>query len=560
MSRAGVILLAVAFLWGCEQDAEEIVLARVGDGVITAAQLRDFESRLPENLRIQKAGAEVYLDYLQDIIDKELFIQEARKRGLQERQEVARKVEREKTERILRTFLEREIHANISIADKELLAHQAATGRDRAIKVRRIVVATWAEAEEIARALGEGGDFADFADRTLLDETALEGGRYLIRDHIYPPILQEMVFPLKVGEVSETVEFGGQYGVYQIVDEGPVELEAVRIMLAEELFKQRIPPLLDALMIRLRTEHQFLAHRDGHEKLIEFLERGDPLDESVRQIVLYEIGENTYTAGEFVDYARHTKVGFAPDARQRVEWFAAKVIEPRLLMLAGARAAGIESEVDITSWHRRREEGLLLVELHRDVVADILADEGEARRFYDENPRIFHPMESVTVQEILVASEEEAALLVDQIEQGGDVGELAEKHSLRRRAKGHKGIFHIHSFEKEQFGDLLEAAEGREIDQLIGPVEVAVATSELVDPDPRRPDARFYSLFIVRESVVATGPEPFEKVEKRARAWVRRIKRNKAFHQFMLDLRYRNEGRIEIYEEAVEHLVLANNS
>ena len=94
--RVCVVLIAL----GCAKDAEELenpVLAEVGDRRITASQLIDFEQRLPAQLKTKKSGLDGYRDYLQTIIDKEIFLQEAVKRGLDEVPEVAGKLQKEKS-------------------------------------------------------------------------------------------------------------------------------------------------------------------------------------------------------------------------------------------------------------------------------------------------------------------------------------------------------------------------------------------------------------------------------------------------------------------------------
>ena len=160
----------------------------------------------------------------------------------------------------------------------------------------------------------------------------------------------------------------------------------------------------------------------------------------------------------------------------------------------------------------------------------------------------------MTVQEILLRSQEEAVALLERIAHGEDLGDLAEEHTLRRQGKGQKGIFHIHTFDKRHAA-LLEAAQAGQVGDLIGPVEVEVAAEEIVDADPLRAGSRFYSLFKIMESTIGAGLEPFAKVEKRARALVRQVKRDRAFHQFLLDLRYRNKSQIEVFGDRLKNLV-----
>ena len=546
--------IALVLLGGCGGNGEDPVLARVGDTEITAAQLRHFEERLPKKLKSKKTGVEKYQGYLQDIIDKELLIREARQRRLHEDKALRQKLAREKREHMLNIYLKREVYDKVAITDEELKDHQLATERDRAVKVRRVVVASQSEAEEIIQALRAGADFDDFAGHTLLESTLLEGGKYLIKDNMYPPVLKDQVFPLAVGEVSEPVEFNEQYGVYQVVDASPVGLESVRDLLTAELLKEKIPPMLEALVNRLRAEMDFSVNDDAIERLVERLEGGKTLTEAERQDVLYQQRDGHFTAGEFVDYAEEIKVDLGVDTAKRVSWFANKVIVPRVLLLWGVNATDIENEAMIVSRSRRQEEAQLLVAMHREAVADILVDESEAHQFYNQYPRFFRPLEAMTVQEILLRSQEEAVALLERIALGEDLADLAEEHTLRRQGKGQKGIFHIHTFDKRHAA-LLEAAQAGQVGDLIGPVEVEVAAEEIVDADPLGAGSRFYSLFKIMESTIGAELEPFAKVEKRARALVRQVKRDRAFHQFLLDLRYRNKSQIEVFEDRLKNLV-----
>ena len=191
------------------------MVARVGEVEIDAPQLLEFEERLHPDLRSKKTGADAYFDYLQTMIDKELMVLEAKKRGLDQRADFRRKMDKLHSDRVLRRFLQLEVYDKIVHTQEEMLAHQRETGRDRAVQVRRIVVATIEEARAIKAALEGGDDFDAWASHNLLDETQLEGGRYLIKDELYPRILQEKVFPLALGEFSEPVLFNDQFGVYE---------------------------------------------------------------------------------------------------------------------------------------------------------------------------------------------------------------------------------------------------------------------------------------------------------------------------------------------------------
>ena len=94
----------------------------------------------------------------------------------------------------------------------------------------------------------------------------------------------------------------------------------------------------------------------------------------------------------------------------------------------------------------------------------------------------------------------------------------------------------------------------------MSPVAVVLEASQVLPQDPGTLGGPYYSIFRILESTIGAGPEPFSKVEKRARAMVHMRKNDKAFYQFLLELRYQYEDQIEIYRDNVEKLARAPRS
>ena len=236
-------------LMGCAKDVEELedpVLAEVGDRRITASQLIAFEQRLPAELKTKKSGLDGYRDYLQTIIDKEIFLQEAIKRGLDEVPEVVQKLRKEKAERVLRLLFEREFLSKVRVDEQELRAAYEAADKEREVKLRLIIVATQAEAEEIRQSLADGEDFTALAlSRSLHQSTAPHGGEldgYLTAKRI-PIYLQEYINALETGESSEPISLpNGQFGIYQVMHARP------------ELFTAPEEVTLQEIMVQTREE------------------------------------------------------------------------------------------------------------------------------------------------------------------------------------------------------------------------------------------------------------------------------------------------------------------
>ncbi len=557
-----VLVLALgAVLSGCGEDAHGPVLAEVGETRIHTAQLRRFEERLAESLRSKEAGIEGRRQHLQALIDKEILIQEAAARGWDRDPDLRRKLEREWTERLVNEFLAREVDAKIALEDQEIHDHYLKTGRNRAVKAAKIVVESREEAEVIVRLLQGGADFGELArQRSIHRPTAEQGGRYAgyaTKDQMPLPVMQEKVFPLKKGQITEPIPLpGGTYGVFQVVVEVPVPLERVRSVVEAELHREKAGfrsmelgrELLEVLDLRPREDGiEFLAARLESE--------GHTFSEVERGTVLYEFDGGTVTVGEFVDAARENYREFSGDVQEQVRRFAESVLVPRALAMQAAHKAGIDREREMVAWRQAREEERLLAVIRKKVTGAVQVNDAEARRFYAQNPRYFIPKEALTLDEILVATREEAVALRDRIERGEDLRVLAQQHTLRRMAMPDSGRFHLHWYQREAHQALFEAAQEAAPGDLLGPIEVEVPARQVATLGGAASADRYYSVFRVVESILGGSPQPFAEVATRAWAIVLRQKRDAAFFQFLGELRRQYEPQVKIHEENLRTLV-----
>ena len=555
-----LVLALGAVLSGCGGDSHGPVLAEVGETRIHAAQLRRYEERLAESLRSKEAGIEGRRQHLQALIDKEILIQEAAARGWDRDPAMRRKLDREWTERLVKEFLAREVDAKITLEDQEIHDHYLKTGRNRAVKAGKIVVESREEAEEIVRLLQGGADFGELArERSTHRATAEQGGRYAgsaTRDQMPLAVMQEKVFPLEKGQITEPIPLpGGTYGVFKVMDEVPVPLERVRSVVEAELHREKAGfrsmelgrELRDALDVRPRV--------DGFELLAARLESGGhTFSEVERGTVLYEFDGGTITVGEFVDSSRENYREFSGDVREQVRWFGEWVLVPRALAMQAAHNAGIDREKEMVAWRQAREQERLLAVIRKKVTGDVQVDEAEARRFHARNPQSFVPQEALTLDEILVATREEAVALRGRIERGEDLRVLAQQHTLRRMPIPDTGRFHLHWYQREGHEALFEAARGAAPGDLLGPIEVEVPARQVVIPGATSED-RYHSVFRVVESTLGGGPKPFAEVATRARAMVLRRKRDAAFFRFLGELRQQYEPQVKIHEENLRALV-----
>ena len=551
-------------LAGCAKDAEQLedpVLAAVGDRRITASQLIDFEQRLPAQLKTQKSGLEGYRDYLQTIIDKEIFLQEALKRGLDEVPEVAQKLRKEKAERVLRLLFEREFLAKVRVNEQELRAAYEAADQEREVKLRLIIVATQAAAAEIRQSLADGEDFTALAlSRSLHQSTAPHGGEldgYLTAKRI-PIYLQEYINALAVGEYSEPIRLpNGQFGIYQVMHARPVSFATASNALEAKLREEKTTALIEAFLTQLRADIDLQANSETLHQLQQWVAAGRrEYNAAERAGVLFQFRGSRVTVGDFWDYAEELKMGFSGDMAESVRWFAEDVLLPRTLFLHAAYERGMDREEQIVRWYQRRKDALLLLALRQTAVKDQIHIAPEAvRKLYDERPDLFTAPEEVALQEIMVQTREEAVEIKERIEAGEDMGPLADAYTLRTAGKGAQGKFHIHAFEQAFYRELIDAVRNLEVGRLHGPLAVTAQPAQVVGPEAMPRGGEYYSVFKVLESNFGSVPEPFDTAAKRARALLKRAEESRLADAFLMGLRRDYEARVVVYEDNIKTLL-----
>ena len=554
---SGIVLA----LMGCAKDVEELenpVLAEVGDRRITASQLIAFEQRLPDELKTKKSGLDGYRDYLRTIIDKEIFLQEAIKRGLDEAPEVAQKLRKEKAERVLRLLFEREFLSKVRVEEQELRAAYEAADKEREVKLRLIIVATQAEAEEIRQSLADGEDFTALAlSRSLHQSTAPQGGEldgYLTAKRI-PIYLQEYINALETGEYSEPINLpNGQFGIYQVMHARPVSFATASNELEAKLREEKTTELIEAFLAQLWTDIDLQANAETLHQLQQWVAAGRrEYTEAERAMVLFEFRGGSVTVGDFWDYAGELDMGFSGDIAESVRWFAEDVLLPRTLFLHVAYERGIDREEQIVRWYQRRQDALLLLALRQTAVKDRVEIEPETvRKLYDERPELFTAPEEVTLQEIMVQTPEEAIEIKERIEAGEDMGALADEYTLRTAGKGAQGKFHIHASEQSFYRELIDAVRNAEVGRLHGPLAVTAQAAQVVGPEAMPRGGEYYSVFKVLKSNFGSAPELFDTAAKRARALLKRAEESRLADAFLMGLRRDYEDRVVVYEDRLE--------
>jgi parvulin-like peptidyl-prolyl isomerase len=338
-----------------------------------------------------------------------------------------------------------------------------------------------------------------------------------------------------VGEVSEPIKIGDRYSIFKVIAEKTIELNPQQWMKVEQDFG-RIKFDLEkaALVEELKNKYRLEVDREGLKVFVEGLRHGASFaTEDKRNTVLYRYDKGRITAGDLVDVAMDRKGDVLASLTQgdQVISFAEKYVIPAMMIMEAALGTGMDEEEEIATWLKDQRRPLLLAELRRKVLEGKIDLSAEALRpHYDGHPKKYLHPEQLDIQEILVETEAEALRLIEKIQEGVPMGELARKYSIRpvQDQGDAEGRFHFHEHESPHFGGLVKAAFEAEIGELKGPVEVNDG----------------YSIFKVLSR--ERKRETFAEAEWRVRRDVKRIKSREIFNRYVEGLRNEYESHVSV--------------
>ncbi len=197
-----ILIAAWGFLLCGSVKCEDKVLARVGDQVITLEKFNKRISQIPPFFRQRLNTYEGKKEFLKKLIETKLFLKEALRLNLDKDPDVKARIEYSREQILANEYIKRQLK-NINIKEEELRAyydkHKKEFFQKEAVKLRYSVFKTEKEAKE---ALKKGSLKRTWA-------------KWVERGQLHPK-LEDVVFSLKTGEVSDVIKAGPRYYIAKV--------------------------------------------------------------------------------------------------------------------------------------------------------------------------------------------------------------------------------------------------------------------------------------------------------------------------------------------------------
>lgn len=260
-----VIVCAMLGTPGCTPASsdESPVLAVVNGKPITQSEYDVRWAELPESRqgRYQREGGKK--KFLEDMIARELLLQEARRLGLDQTTEVRERAQRFQ-EQLALDELVRELaktHGQVSQEEMEAyyMAHSSAVLATEHIRASQIIVPTAVLALDVRRQLEAGADFAKLAQKFSTDQaTKFRGGDLgPYRKNAAPQEIEAAILTQNPGVVSEPIHVAAGFALVKVTSRDPLDARSAHVArerLQQELSAEKRRKQFEEFLATLRSK------------------------------------------------------------------------------------------------------------------------------------------------------------------------------------------------------------------------------------------------------------------------------------------------------------------
>ncbi len=259
---AGMVAGLGPMVSGCADRQEEPIVALVNSRAITQTEfdLRWGELSPATRSRYEKDGGK--RKFLEELITRELLMQEGRRQGLDHSDVIRDKTQRYKEQLILDELLKDKLQTKVELTQAELDAyyekHAAELLDPLKVNISIMLLSNIYAAKDLETQVNRGGNFTKFTQRYSIDEKTKSKGGDLgpYKKGLLPPELDAVVHTLKPGMVSGPIKTEQGYYLVMLssLDEAIIQTDlATQERLRQELLADKRRRRFDEVIADIRT-------------------------------------------------------------------------------------------------------------------------------------------------------------------------------------------------------------------------------------------------------------------------------------------------------------------
>ena len=352
--------------------------------------------------------------------------------------------------------------------------------------------------------------------------------------HIPPTVFRT----LPQDQLSEPLPAGSAWHILRFSEDRPASYEKYQARIASLLYQKRLAQAEAEHLEQLRDSFKVRLNPSALRELVNAYQARQPVRIEGNSTALYTYNDGEITLGQVQEFLRQRNISFGlADSVQAVGTLERYFLEAHLIQEA-ARKGGFYQTPEIKKFIERTANANLLEIVRKSVIADLIdLSEEDVRHYYDTHLETFRHSEAVWIEEVLLPTQADALQVKAQIEAGASFDQFVDK-SVRADAEKYNGRYHFHMLGKARYPVLVPAVFQAQQGQLEGPLQVEGG----------------YSVFRVLERE-ESSIEPFETVQRRARALLRLERETQALNAFLVQLREKYASQIKIYPDRLKEAV-----
>ncbi|MGB1893637.1 MAG: peptidyl-prolyl cis-trans isomerase [Candidatus Latescibacterota bacterium] len=516
------------------------MLARVGSREILANDLLSYERSIEVGDSI---GYEEHLENLKVLIDRELLITEAQGRGLEDDPDFKRVLLGDIEDKLAEMMFNLEVEGRSEPTVEEIESAYATGDWDRQVVSIELFLPDEATALRVRNEILAGLDIFE-AGRLYSVDRLMHipmGGvqQFVYNVHDGPEEVVQRVFQIPAGSLSSPIPLFKGFVLSYVAEYRDVSRDEVMDELVQYVRKEKRRLLRGAYLQHLNKSLDLKFDPEGVDRAVSLLVDSNSgnadkqISDSTR--VVYSYGSTTVTLSEVIDAVGGASARWPEISAENLIAEIKNTVLPALLMSANARQRGVDESEEFLSWKRGRSEDLLLSLLRRNTTADISVSDGEVETRYQQTKRRFRIPGYARVRDLLVATQEEAQVFKQSVENGADFEKIIRDYTLRKGRK--KGVYRVFALQANQYGTAwMNYVLNVPIGTLQGPIQAEGG----------------YSILEVVERV---ADDHYSLEESRVRSAVtrdvRQGKERAIFNELVAQVRAERSSEIIIYEDHV---------
>jgi len=568
-----LLLFLTQFTWG--QSDEQKIVAKIGSEIITESEFIERYELTPQ-LSAGMIGGEESLkrEVLYSIIAEKLWALEAESMGL-DNSELIKSTYKAIEKMYVRDALYRqEILSKVKLSDEYLI--EAFRRNSLSLDLNYIFSEDETEINNIFKQLGEGVEFYSiFLKRP---ESTLQETPYVVSYGQMDKNVEDILYNLKLGEFTRPIKAPNGWYIFRLLSTEQKVIENVQQAEEQQKFVLKVAEktLTDSIYKDFYSKFFKDATAETNKEL--FLQLSDLVIDALNNRSEKEItppGENIYLMpqdlykiendlgsellnAEFIklnglpvtidDFLQELSIEkFYVDSldnnhiKGRLNFAVKLFIEHELLSREGYKR-GLQNLPEVQRYLKIWRAYYLTETLRKEISKSIIITDEEAYEYFLNKNRDTSSVLEVKIIEVLTEDLDVIRDVLDELNNGKDLRELAIKYTIREEAKNNNG--ELGFFSVSEYGEIGRKAALMQIGDTYGPIKV--------------PEG--YSLFelLDRKEIVDMSLNNYEAEKERIKVELRHKKYSDALIKKTVELA--NKYDVQLNDEALSSIKVLNTA